>query len=202
MQSPGRQANSNSALPSARKPSNDARSHHPVDDIEQIMEQMQTLNVEKRELMVHPVDEKTKLRVIRWLVEDVKLISNQLNSQKLLHDLPKYCRNGVLFGDLINRLQGRDEVIKGIHRAPKNMTAISANFDKVLGYLKEFPRFSSRYLWAQSKAIEGNSDIIWGLLDDIWHWHFNKISVYDPANQEAKLMRSSSQGLRTDKSLN
>ncbi len=76
MQSPGRQTTSNSALPSARKPSNDARSHHPVDDIEQIMEQMQTLNVEKRELMVHPVDEKTKLRVIRWLVEDVKLISN------------------------------------------------------------------------------------------------------------------------------
>lgn len=114
---------------------------------------------------------------------------------KLLQDLPKYCRNGVLMGDLLNRLQGRDECIKGLHRAPKNMAAISANFEKVLGYLKEFPRFSSRYLWAQSKAIEGNSDVIWGLLDDIWHWHFNKISVYDPAaNQDLKMMRSSSQG--------
>ena len=66
---------------------------------------------------------------------------------------------------------------------PKNMTAITANYEKVLGHLKEFPRFSSRYLWAQEKAIEGNSDVIWGLLDDVWHWHFNKISVHDPANR-------------------
>ena len=72
-------------------------------------------------------------------------------------------------------------MIKGLHRNPKNMTAISANYDKVLGYLKQFPRFSSRYLWAQGKAIEGNPDVIWGLLDDIWHWHHNKISVNDPA---------------------
>ena len=154
---------------------------------------MQTLNVEKNAFEIHPVDEKTKVRLMRWLVDDVKLISNQLSVPKLLQDLPKYCRNGVLMGDLLNRIQGRDECIKGLHRAPKNMAAISANFDKVLGYLKEFPRFSSRYLWAQSKAIEGNSDVIWGLLDDIWHWHFNKISVYDPAaNQDLKMMRSSS----------
>ena len=82
------------------------------------------------------------------MVEEVKMISNHLSFPKLLQDLPKFCRNGVLFGDLLNRLAGRDEVIKGIHRTPKNMTAISANYDKVLGYLKEFPRFSSRYLWA------------------------------------------------------
>ena len=130
---------------------------------------------------IQPVDEKTKFRLIRWLIDDVKLISNMVNSLKLIQDLPKYCRNGVLFGDLVNRLRGRDEVIKGLHRAPKNMTAINANFEKVLGYLKEFPRFSSRYLWSQQKVIEGNTDVVWGLLDDIWHWHFNKISATDPA---------------------
>lgn len=74
---------------------------------------------------------------------------------------------------------------------PKNMTAIVANFDKVLGYLKEFPRFSSRYLWAKDKAIEGNPDVIWGLVDDIWHWHFNKISVHDPAMKQSVEMRTS-----------
>lgn len=148
------------------------------------MQQMQTLNVEKKEVEIHPVDEKTKTKILKWLIEDVKLISSQVSPVKLLMDLPKYCRNGVLFGDLINRLHGRDEVIKGLHRAPKNMAAISANYDKVLGYLKEFPRFSSRYLWAQSKAIEGNTDVIWGLLDDIWHWNFNKISLQDPARKQ------------------
>ena len=97
---------------------------------------------------MHPVDEKTKIKLLRWLIEDIKLLSNQVNPSKLIFDLPKYCRNGVLFGDLLNRLKGRDEVIKGLHRTPKNMTAINANFDKVLTYLKDFPRFSSRYLWS------------------------------------------------------
>ena len=109
---------------------------------------MQTLNIEKKDVEIQPVDEKTKFRLIRWLIDDVKLISNMVNPVKLIQDLPKYCRNGVLFGDLVNRLRGRDEVIKGLHRAPKNMTAINANFEKVLGYLKDFPRFSSRYLWS------------------------------------------------------
>ena len=145
---------------------------------------MQTLDVQKNDLEIHPVDEKTKVRILRWLINDIKLISNQLNFTNLLHDFPKYCRNGVLFGDLINRLRGREEVIKGIHRAPKNLTAITANFDKVLGYVKQFPRFSSRYLWAKDKAIEGNADVIWGFIDDIWHWHFNKISLHDPAHKQ------------------
>jgi len=61
------------------------------------------------------------------------------------------------------------------------LTAINANFDKVFGYLREFPRFSSRYLWAQKLAVDGDADLIWGVIDDIWHWHFNKISPNDPA---------------------
>ena len=48
----------------------------PVDDIDQIMQQMQTLNVEKNEVEVQPVDEKTKVKLLHWLVDDVKLISN------------------------------------------------------------------------------------------------------------------------------
>mmetsp|Transcript_15313 Transcript_15313/g.19371 ORF Transcript_15313/g.19371 Transcript_15313/m.19371 type:complete len:80 (-) Transcript_15313:116-355(-) len=72
------------------------------------------------------------------------------------------------------------------------MTAISANFDKVLGHLKQFPRFSSRYLWAAEKVIQGDADVTWGLLDDIWHWHFNKISAHDPANECVGFRRSNS----------
>ncbi len=32
--------------------------------------------------------------------------------------------------------------------------------------------------------MEGNTDVVWGLLDDIWHWHFNKISPNDPTHQK------------------
>ncbi len=35
--------------------------------------------------------------------------------------LPKICRNGAIFFDLINRLEGKDNVIRGLNRNPKNM---------------------------------------------------------------------------------
>ena len=63
---------------------------------------MQELRVEKKELEVQPVDERTKYKIIKWLQEDIKLIGSQITAQKLSTDLPKYCRNGVLFGDLLN----------------------------------------------------------------------------------------------------
>jgi hypothetical protein len=71
--------------------------------------------------------------------------------------LPEYCRNGVLFSDLLNHLAGsRDEAIKGLNRNPRNLSSVNGNFEKVFNYLKEFPRFSSRYLWAQKLVIKGN----------------------------------------------
>jgi hypothetical protein len=33
--------------------------------------------------------------------------------------LPKICRNGIMFFDLINRLEGKNDVIKGVIRDPK-----------------------------------------------------------------------------------
>ena len=144
------------------------------------MKQMQELKIEKNEFEIHPVDERTKIRLITWLQEEVKLIGTQVTVQQLRTDLPRYCRNGVLLGDLLNHLNGKQQIIKGLNRAPKNLTGINANLDKVLTYLKGFPRFSSRYLWAQSKIVEGNPDVIWGFLDDIWHWYHNKISEHDP----------------------
>ena len=90
-----------------------------------------------------------------------------------------YCKNGVFFCDLINRLSGKHAIIKGIDRNPKNMTSIITNLNKILDYFRQFPKFCARYLWAQKYIVDGNSDVIWGLLDDIWHWHFNKISPFD-----------------------
>jgi hypothetical protein len=61
---------------------------------------------------------------------------------------PRYCRNGVLFADFLNKLAGRSEPIKGIFRNPGTLAQINSNFDKIMSYLKEFPRFSSRFLWS------------------------------------------------------
>ena len=88
-----------------------------------------------------------------------------------------------MFADLVNRLSGRAEVIKGIHRGQTNASSIAANFLKVMGFFKEVSRFNARYLWSQSDMMQGNEKIIWGFLDDIWYWSQNKISPNDPGNK-------------------
>ena len=50
--------------------------------------------------------------------------------------LPKICRNGVIFFDLLNRLSGREEVLKGALRNPKNAREIKHNYRRVLDYMK------------------------------------------------------------------
>lgn len=121
------------------------------------MSEMQTLKVQPlpkestnkrdliKEIKIDPVDQKTKYKVLDWLSSEVKLLKY---NEKLLNDLPLYCKNGVFFADLINRLNGKHPILKGIDRNPKNMTAIVANMNKVMEYFRSFPRFSARYLWA------------------------------------------------------
>lgn len=38
---------------------------------------------------------------------------------------------------------------------------------------------NSRYLWDCKQIMEGQSDIIWGLLDDVWYFYHNKVSPND-----------------------
>lgn len=132
------------------------------------------------EIKIYPADPKTKLRVLEWLGNEVKLLKV---NQRLLEDLPLYCKNGVFLCDLANRISGRANTIKGVDRNPKNVTHILNNFNRVLDYLRSFPKFCPRYLWAQRYLMDGNADVVWGLLDDIWHWHHNKISPYDPTHE-------------------
>jgi len=80
---------------------------------------------------------------LAWL-QQIGLLRKQVEPE----NFPRYCRNGVLISDLLNKIAGKTVAIKGISRNPTSITAISANFDKIMSYLREFPRFSSRYLWA------------------------------------------------------
>jgi hypothetical protein len=40
----------------------------------------------------------------------------------------------------------------------------------------------SSHLWAEQAIIDGDADVIWGLLDDIWYCYHNKISPFDTAH--------------------
>ena len=133
-----------------------------------------------QEINVEPVDAKLKQRVLEWLATDIKLVKM---NPRLIDDLPLYCKNGVFLCDLANRISGRANTIKGVDRNPKNVTHILNNFNRVLDHLRSFPRFCPRYLWAHRFLMEGNADVVWGLLDDVWHLHFNRISPYDPGHR-------------------
>jgi len=43
-----------------------------------------------------------------------------------------------------------------------------------MNYLRSFEKMNGRHLFDEDKMIEGNEDIIWEFLDDIWHWANNK----------------------------
>lgn len=77
------------------------------------------------------------------------------------------CRTGVLYADLVNRLEGKSEVIKGIERNPKNRTQALNNLTKTLEYLRSQEKMSSRFLWSGKEIVEGQPEPICGLLTDI-----------------------------------
>lgn len=89
------------------------------------------------EIQVDPVDDKIKYKLVEWLVIEVKLIKNN-NIEKLVAELPSYCRNGVFLFDLINQLNGKHAVIMGLDRNPKTISSILANINKVLEYFRTF----------------------------------------------------------------
>jgi hypothetical protein len=47
---------------------------------------------------------------------------------------------------------------------------MKANYLKVFHYLRGFERMNPRYMWAESLLIEGNFNVFWGLILDIYFW--------------------------------
>lgn len=73
----------------------------------------------------------------------------------------------MLICDVINRIEGRTEVIKGVERAPKNRTQALTNVNKTLEFLRTHPKMNSRYLWSAKNVLDGDEYVVWGLLEDI-----------------------------------
>ncbi len=63
-------------------------------------------------------------------------------------NIPGFFQLGIGLCDLINRISGKSAIIKGVQRNPKNSTAVVGNINKALGYLRNFPKMKSKYLWS------------------------------------------------------
>jgi hypothetical protein len=103
------------------------------------------------------------------LKEDIK---NWLIGLKLVKsDVVEEVKDGVLLCELINRLEGRNEVIKGMHKTPKNRSAVQVNVNKALSYLRGIEKLNSKHLWSANEIIQGDEETIFGLLQNIQEFY-------------------------------
>lgn len=123
-----------------------------------------------------PVSPRTKTNLLGWLC-DIHLIKMHPNLEV---ELPSICKNGAIFIDLLNWISGKEVVLA--HTANSKQTDkqnAETVYQRVLKYLSKFERMNPRYLLSARELADGNQDLFWGLLDDIYHWHLNKISRFD-----------------------
>ena len=113
-----------------------------------------------------------KKKIYDWLV-DIDIIKDKIIK---IESLPTLCINGVLLCDLINRCEGKNEILKGIIRRTNTRSQIQVNINKVLEYLRTLEKFPSRNLWNNIEISKGNNLIIWQLLEDIYNFYGNKIT--------------------------
>ena len=112
-----------------------------------------------------------KKKIYDWLI-DIGIIKDKIIK---IDFLPTLCINGVLLCDLVNRCEGKNEILKGIIRKTSTRSHIQVNVNKVLEYLRSLEKFPSRHLWNNIEISKGNSLVIWELLDDIYNYYGNKI---------------------------
>ena len=132
----------------------------------------------------YPLKTSRKIYLYQWLIS-INLLKENLKNN-LIEKLPKICRNGVIFADIINRLESRDkaDILKGIARKPKKQAEIHANFTRVFDYLSKFEKMNKRFLYSYEPFFEANEEIFWSFLDDIWHCFHSKLSNSDSRFQE------------------
>lgn len=75
-------------------------------------------------------------------------------------------------------------MITGINRNTKNISQIRANYNKLFSYIRKFEKMNPRYLfYSEEYLMEGDADIFWGFLDDLWHLFHNRQSPNDPRSE-------------------
>ena len=131
------------------------------------------------------VSEDLKAQIHAWLVE-LQVIPPTL----FLHEFLYRIRTGISLSDLINRLEGRAEVIHGVHKNPKNSSYCIANINKSLEYLRKIPKVNSSYLWSSSEIHEGNEEHIYGLMSDIRTFYMHRYPNYLPRTRSTSASRS------------
>lgn len=92
---------------------------------------------------IERVSAQTREKLCNWL-SDIKLLKKIENLSDRLH---RICKDGVLFSDIINLLEGTKELaIKGIERHVTKPSQITSNYQKIFAFLRKQDKINPRFL--------------------------------------------------------
>ena len=140
------------------------------------------------------ISEDLKTKIHTWLVE-LQVLPPTL----FLHEFIYRMRTGISLCDLINRLEGRAEVIHGVHKNPKTISYCIANINKTLEYLRKISKVNSKYLWSSAEIHEGSEEHIYGLLNHIREFYMQRYPNFIPRSS-SRSRSCSAEKLRRRKS--
>jgi hypothetical protein len=126
------------------------------------------------------VSDDIKENISKWLFE-LKIINS---------DPIEEIKDGYALCELINRLEGKCEVIKGAQKAPKTRSAVQVNINKALSYLRTVEKMNSKYLWSMTEILEGDEESIFGLLGSIQEYYTSKRISSRIGNKSPKILNT------------
>ena len=141
-------------------------------------------NINNENLNKNNFPNSQKIKLSQWLI-NLGIIKNKNLS---INEVPNLFSNGVLFCDLLNRLAGKNEIIKGIIRKTNSKTQNQININKVINYLKTIENFNHRHLWDGNEILNSNKPIIWEFLNDIFvYYNKNNFCIEHHSNSMKNL---------------
>lgn len=107
---------------------------------------------------------KTLEKSLLYWLGTLGVFSNDKPWPKYLKQIEEQFKNGTILCDIIEITEGKKTYC---HRNPKINGSKLSNINKALTILRQNTKISTKYLWKEKEILNGNMNIIIGLLEDI-----------------------------------
>ncbi len=97
--------------------------------------------------------------------EDTRFDSSSYSKQFTEDELINSIKNGTKLAEIVEKLELKE--IRGIDKKPIRTGAIVNNLNRVLEILRNRKNMNPRYLWSNKEIMQGDKEVIWGLLYDM-----------------------------------
>ena len=125
-------------------------------------------------------NENEKEIIFKWLIE-IKVIKP---GETDLINLPQLISDGKLLCEIINRCENKDNQIEEISKEISIKENALTNIQKALEFLNKIDNFPKRNINDYESIFEIDTDIIWGLLFDLYIYYSNKVDIKNNFQEE------------------